>query len=60
MINIVPQSLLGTLLREIAPEISDALDSVLSGNDLSYFQILDLLNVSHKDLIAVLMAGCIF
>jgi len=57
MINIVPQSLLGTLLREIAPEISDALDSVLSGNDLSYFQILDLLNVSHKDLIAVLISA---
>ena len=57
MINISSETLLGNLLTEIKPTVSKALDTVLSGNDLSYLQIFNLLNVSNKDLIAVLLCA---
>ncbi|SVC06154.1 uncharacterized protein METZ01_LOCUS259008, partial [marine metagenome] len=55
--NISKESLIENLLTEIKPSVSEALDTVLSGNDLSYQHILDLLDVSNKDLIAVLLSA---
>ena len=57
MMNISTGSLIENLLTRINPGVSHALNTVLSGNDLSYQQILDLLNVSNKDLIAVLLSA---
>ncbi len=57
MMNISKEALLENLLSGINPRVSHALNTVLSGNDLSYQQILDLLNVANKDLIAVLLSA---
>ena len=57
MMDITTQPLIENLLTEIKPSISEALDTVLSGNDLSYQHIIDLLDVSNKDLIAVLLSA---
>ena len=57
MMNISTGSLIENLLTRINPGVSHALNTVLSGNDLSYQQILDLLNVANKDLIAVLLSA---
>ncbi len=57
MMNISKEPLLENLLSGINPRVSHALNTVLSGNDLSYQQILDLLNVANKDLIAVLLSA---
>ena len=57
MMNISKEALLENLLSGINPRVSHALSTVLSGNDLSYQQILDLLNVANKDLIAVLLSA---
>ena len=55
--TIATESLIENLLTEIKPSVSQALNTVLSGNDLSYQHILDLLCVSNKDLIAVLLSA---
>ena len=57
MMNLPTQPLIENLLTQIKPSVSEALDTVLSGNDLSYQHILDLLDVSNKDLIAFLLCA---